>query len=98
MTGSKRGGSPALSSHSLSAELQFAREVMSEFNIFGQISLVSRFPAALRAMNASGCGHGQERWWVPKEPPHCLVGLRTDLPSFIPWGFDYLLLLVSQCA
>lgn len=101
MAGSKVGGTPALSSHPLSAELQFAREVMSGFNIFGQIFeifFVLQVSCCLEIHEWSGCGHGQERWWVPKQPPHCLVGLRTGLPSFSPWGFGFLLLPMSQCA
>lgn len=78
MAGSKVGGTPALSSHPLNAELQFARQMMSGFNIFGQISsLFSRLPDALIVTNATGCGHEQERWWDAKQPSHCLMGLRT---------------------
>lgn len=81
IAGSKVGGTSALSLHPLSAELPFARQVMSGFNIFGQIpSLFSRFPSALIATSTTGCGHGQERWWVPKQPSHCLVGLGQLFP------------------
>lgn len=66
MAGSKAGGTPAPSSHPRGAAVQFARQLMSGFGIFGQISsLFSRFPAASIVTNAPGCGHGQERWWVP---------------------------------